>query len=252
MCHPRPDTEYMLDGFSGAIEVSGPTPVPFLADASTFAFAQKLKEANWAQSPRVPVAELERAEAAAVAAVAAIEEQRRGRQERYESANELAADEQRNRYVVPLDRLIDETQRFMPAQAPDAAVEQGGGQPPRPDSDQALDCHEAFEDLVEDTNGTPASREVFTAEDEQRVGDFLATNGFQSVTSKRRRWWEVSYPLHAAVKHNDADMVRLLLQKAADPSQKDSPAGLTPLKLAKRRNRGGSHDEVLSQLLTTT
>jgi len=86
-----------------------------------------------------------------------------------------------------------------------------------------------------------------TPEETARVQSFLASRGFASVTSGRRRLLKTSYPLHAAVAANDSDLVRLLLRAGADPSRKSS-SGVTPRQLAQKSCRRGSHAEVLLAL----
>jgi len=83
---------------------------------------------------------------------------------------------------------------------------------------------------------------------------FLVAEGFASVNSIRRKSLGTSvYPLHVAVERNDAEVVRCLLFARADPTQKTvRPCALcrrqTPKEMAARRNRRGSHAEVLSVL----
>jgi len=81
----------------------------------------------------------------------------------------------------------------------------------------------------------------------EKVDQFLSTRGFRGARDSRRRLFRTSYPLHVAVGLNDAEMVKLLLQAGADPSQRDS-SGRTPQVLARKCNRGGSHEKVLSML----
>lgn len=81
----------------------------------------------------------------------------------------------------------------------------------------------------------------------EKVDQFLSTRGFRGARDGRRRLFRTCYPLHVAVALNDAEMVRLLLQAGADPSQRDS-SGRTPQSLARKCNRSGSHEKVLSML----
>lgn len=78
----------------------------------------------------------------------------------------------------------------------------------------------------------------------EAIQPFLLKHGFTGVKAKRQRFWRFSYPLHAAVKEKDAEAVQLLLKAGADPDQVDS-SGRTPIILAGRLDRAGSHNEVL-------
>jgi len=80
-----------------------------------------------------------------------------------------------------------------------------------------------------------------------QVKAFLAARGFADVRKKRRRLLWASYPLHAAVWERNSAIVAALLRARADAEQRNS-AGLTPLRLARRLNRGGSMNDVLCVL----
>mmetsp|Transcript_15692 Transcript_15692/g.25504 ORF Transcript_15692/g.25504 Transcript_15692/m.25504 type:complete len:274 (+) Transcript_15692:107-928(+) len=82
---------------------------------------------------------------------------------------------------------------------------------------------------------------------------FLASEGFDSVTSCRKLKTGIMYPLHVAVERNDAEAVRCLLAAKADPTQSVVSGCLvgrrqTPRQLALRRNQNGSHTQVLAAL----
>mmetsp|Transcript_11559 Transcript_11559/g.32892 ORF Transcript_11559/g.32892 Transcript_11559/m.32892 type:complete len:338 (+) Transcript_11559:66-1079(+) len=81
---------------------------------------------------------------------------------------------------------------------------------------------------------------------------FLASTGFSGVNTPRscgvmRFGGSLTYPLHVAVRSNNADVVALLLWAGADRSKQDS-RGLSPLELAKRLAKRDSHQEVLQVL----
>lgn len=80
--------------------------------------------------------------------------------------------------------------------------------------------------------------------DELKLREFLAANGFKGVNVRRTRMLKWKYPLHTAVKQRDAKLVELLLKSKADPALKSS-AGVTPMELAQKINRNGSHTAVL-------
>jgi len=81
-----------------------------------------------------------------------------------------------------------------------------------------------------------------------KVRAFLDRHGFETVKSKKHRLFRASYPLHAAVRENDADIVALLLKAGASYREPDS-AGRSPLQLAQYlNNHAGSHTEVIGIL----
>eukprot|EP00747_Dinoflagellata_sp_TGD_P215604 gnl/TRDRNA2_/TRDRNA2_88283_c0_seq1.p1 gnl/TRDRNA2_/TRDRNA2_88283_c0~~gnl/TRDRNA2_/TRDRNA2_88283_c0_seq1.p1 ORF type:complete len:256 (+),score=76.84 gnl/TRDRNA2_/TRDRNA2_88283_c0_seq1:84-851(+) len=82
-----------------------------------------------------------------------------------------------------------------------------------------------------------------------KIQSFLKANGFAGVDAKKKSMLSTSYPLHKAVKENDAEMVQLLIDAGANPAQKNS-SGQTPRALAEKCNKKGSHDTVLSTLST--
>jgi len=83
--------------------------------------------------------------------------------------------------------------------------------------------------------------------DYEKMYAFLAVEKFECVNARRdvaRRLRRFDFPLHAAVKRNDAEIVRLLLAAGAYTFLQDSQ-DQTPLNLAQKLNREGSHDAVL-------
>lgn len=84
--------------------------------------------------------------------------------------------------------------------------------------------------------------------DRATVADWLKRRGFSTVLSRRRSLvFGSTFPLHAAVKENDAEMIRLLVQAGADPALKNS-SGQTPLRLAQKCDKKGSHFAALQVL----
>jgi len=83
----------------------------------------------------------------------------------------------------------------------------------------------------------------------QKLRCFLATSGFRSVNHRRKTGLpmmtsHVLYPLHAAVRANDTEVILALLWAGADRSKTDSQQ-LTALALARKLNRNGSHDDTI-------
>lgn len=83
--------------------------------------------------------------------------------------------------------------------------------------------------------------------DAAKVKAFLAAKGFDDVNSKRYKKLTLDYPLHSAVKNNDPEAVRCLVEARADPSLKNS-RGQEPLNMALRSDTRGSHAAVVSAL----
>uniref|UniRef100_A0A7S3U4R3 Ankyrin repeat domain-containing protein n=1 Tax=Strombidinopsis acuminata TaxID=141414 RepID=A0A7S3U4R3_9SPIT len=83
-----------------------------------------------------------------------------------------------------------------------------------------------------------------------KLRSFLASGGFREGVNGRKpiRNGVLSrgylYPLHAAVRANDADAIEVLLWAGADRAIVDSD-GLTPLALAQRIDKGNSHQNAL-------
>lgn len=84
------------------------------------------------------------------------------------------------------------------------------------------------------------------AEAQKKVDAFLKKNGFKGPATKKLSLFSSSLPIHTAVKLNDADLVRLLLARGADPAAKIS--GQTAQDLAKKEDKRGSHAAVIAAL----
>jgi hypothetical protein len=80
------------------------------------------------------------------------------------------------------------------------------------------------------------------------LDQFLRSKGYAGVNAKRRAGFKTKYPLHSAVKENDPELIRLLLNSGANRCLKNS-SGQTPLLLAQKSNRSGSHAAVIASLL---
>lgn len=185
---------------------------------------KKMQGATWSASPHIQEDELRRAKAAAAAAATMMEAERRELQEEADAtAGEAKARE---------PERMPETAQGATAEV---AVDEG---------ENAQFENRGTEVLPEADKDENRAKEI--------VDTFLASNGFKDVRSKRRKLLRVSYPLHAAVQQNNAEVVALLLQRGADPTSKNS-WGQTPLQLARKRCRK-AHDtnqKVLSALTCT-
>lgn len=76
---------------------------------------------------------------------------------------------------------------------------------------------------------------------------WLASNSFFSVNAKRKGLLSFTYPLHVAAAKNDAQIIQLMLLHEADPNQLDS-SGRTPLQVAAKKCKNGSHRAAVAQL----
>lgn len=100
-----------------------------------------------------------------------------------------------------------------------------------------------------------ARRQAKEKEQQRRVEEFLHANGFVALDHAKRvqdAWFlpfraRTVYPIHVAAESGDAGMVEMLIQEGADPAQRTSN-GKIASQLARKRNKGGSHDAVLRVL----
>merc|ERR1712232_998064 len=80
------------------------------------------------------------------------------------------------------------------------------------------------------------------AEADKKVSEFLKSHGFKDdANSKKSSMLKSRYPLHVAVKEQNAEMVKLLLSAGADKSLKNS-SGYTPAQKAEqysKKSKGG-------------
>jgi hypothetical protein len=111
---------------------------------------------------------------------------------------------------------------------------------------------EAAEEREEAIEKAAAQQLEMELEKKERAAQFLKDQGFRDILSPCRKG-SSQYPLHVAVEKNDAETVRCLLIARADPIQRSGrfcslSRRQTPKEMAIRRNRQGSHDEVLSAL----
>eukprot|EP00929_Paragymnodinium_shiwhaense_P023591 TRINITY_DN1473_c0_g1_i1.p1 TRINITY_DN1473_c0_g1~~TRINITY_DN1473_c0_g1_i1.p1 ORF type:complete len:283 (+),score=94.67 TRINITY_DN1473_c0_g1_i1:92-940(+) len=83
--------------------------------------------------------------------------------------------------------------------------------------------------------------------DQEQLHAFLVDNGFRDVNAKRKSLLKYKYPLHSAVKRNDANLARILIAAGADSCLRNS-SGQTALDLAIKNNKHGSHAALLREL----
>merc|ERR1712060_402481 len=83
---------------------------------------------------------------------------------------------------------------------------------------------------------------------QKATNGFLKARGFKSVSAPRKAFCGPSvYPLHLAVEENKAEVVRALLRCGADRGQTNS-AKMSPLQLAEKCNKNGSHKLIVELL----
>jgi len=94
-----------------------------------------------------------------------------------------------------------------------------------------------------------AAQEKAEAEAAQKAVDgFLKARGFKNLRTPRKAFCGATiYPLHLAVEENKEDIVRALLLRGADKTQKNS-SKLSPLEFAEKLNKKGSHDAIVKLL----
>mmetsp|Transcript_68909 Transcript_68909/g.109331 ORF Transcript_68909/g.109331 Transcript_68909/m.109331 type:complete len:250 (-) Transcript_68909:135-884(-) len=83
---------------------------------------------------------------------------------------------------------------------------------------------------------------------EQQVHEWCQAHGFQDVNVERKTFKGRKYPLHTAVKHQEPEMVRLLVKCGARKDLKDS-RGQTPVQLAQKISKSGGKAQVSQAIL---
>jgi len=90
-------------------------------------------------------------------------------------------------------------------------------------------------------------RKIKEMDDQRKVRSFLQSNSFKNVNDLVRKKFAKVTPLHAAVGQNNVEMVKLLLAAGADPS-KGNGRNETPLKLAQKLDKNGTHAAIIEEL----
>lgn len=86
------------------------------------------------------------------------------------------------------------------------------------------------------------------AEAQVKANKWCKSNGFLDVSSQKKTLrGATKFPLHTAVKHENAEMVGLLLKCGANKGMRDSK-NQTPKELATKMNKNGSHNQILAML----
>jgi len=83
---------------------------------------------------------------------------------------------------------------------------------------------------------------------EEKVKVWLKKNGFGEINACKKTFrGATKYPLHTAVKHNDQEIIEMMLLIDVQKDVKDSK-NQTPSELAEKLNQNGSHDQILALL----
>merc|ERR1711972_414658 len=94
-----------------------------------------------------------------------------------------------------------------------------------------------------------AADRVAKAECDRKVSEFLKSRGFKGdVNSKKSSMLKYQFPLHVAVKEQDAEIVRLLILAGADKSLKNS-SGYTPAQKAEQYSKQKKGDAVSTEIV---
>jgi len=90
-------------------------------------------------------------------------------------------------------------------------------------------------------------RKIKEMDDQKKVRGFLHSNGFKNPNDLTRKKFTKLTPLHAAVGQNKPDMVKLLVAAGADPKKMNGKHE-TPLKLAQKLDKNGTHAAIIEAL----
>eukprot|EP00929_Paragymnodinium_shiwhaense_P047522 TRINITY_DN240_c0_g2_i2.p1 TRINITY_DN240_c0_g2~~TRINITY_DN240_c0_g2_i2.p1 ORF type:complete len:240 (-),score=94.42 TRINITY_DN240_c0_g2_i2:349-1068(-) len=101
--------------------------------------------------------------------------------------------------------------------------------------------------LEKDAEEAEQQELVREAEAKKKMQEFLKKHSFKGPDVKRSKLLGFKFPLHSAVKHNDVEVVRILLANGANTSSKDS-SGKTPYQLAQKIDKNGSHVRLMEAL----
>merc|ERR1712146_83316 len=90
-------------------------------------------------------------------------------------------------------------------------------------------------------------RKINEMDDAKKVRQYLQTNGFKDPNDLVRKRLSKVTPLHVAVTQNNAEMVKLLIAAGADP-KKMNGSKETPLRLAQKLDKKGTHAAIVQEL----
>lgn len=153
-----------------------------------------------------------------------------------------------------LVRLLQLREEMRKRDVVQALPVEGVVQPPSLDAEKQRAKHEELRQRFLEEQEEQSRRAHLLAEEgskHEQLKRWLSKNGFAGVNQRRKKAGLLtshsSYPLHVAVKANDVTVLRLLLWGGAGTCVIDS-SDFTPLELAQKLDRNGSHRQVINAL----
>merc|ERR1712187_1037735 len=105
-------------------------------------------------------------------------------------------------------------------------------------------CEEEEAAQAEAARQSEVEREAQEEHRKALVTAFLKEHGYNDVGIPKKTMLKTKYPIHTAAKMGDQTIVTALLAEGADSAQKNS-AGQTAVQIAQKKNKKGSHENVL-------
>lgn len=182
-------------------------------------------------------------------------------QRQREAEEQRMVEERRKQAEEEEERLRVEKQKAAEAKAQQEADEkarQEAEEKARLDAQEKARQEEAARAAAEEERlrqeAQKAAEEQATREREEmsaaqeKVSEWCKANGFQDIyTAKKTIRRATKLPIHTAVKHQNDEMVGLLLKCGAAKDAEDSKKQ-TPMQLAEKMNKNGSHDNIMAML----
>jgi len=182
-----------------------------------------------------------------------------------EEEERQSIDDEDRRSIESEERIAKEERRRIRAEAKVAA--EAAKAKAKPMSKEEKRAQEAEDKLRLKAKKAQAQRKKWAMEAEKaeklrleaemktergKAEKLLKERGFASVNAKRKSGvFSFKFPIHSAVKRNDAELVRALILTDAVLDSKDSQ-GCTALQLARKLDKNGSHTEVTLLLAEAT
>jgi len=170
------------------------------------------------------------------------EEQRREMERRVKEEQERQLAEQRQREAER--RRLELEQQAKEREAREQHLQEMRRQAELERQRQEQERHEQIR-LQEEAR----QKKIKEMDDAKKVRAFLQSNGFKDPNDLVRKKWNKVTPLHLAVGQNNAEAVTLLLGAGADPKKMNGKKE-TPLGLAQKLDKNGSHAAVVQELTT--
>lgn len=187
------------------------------------------------------------------------EEKERARQAEAEKQKKLAAAQAEAKRKLEREQLEKQKQQQEQQAAQEAALkkqqqeeeEERARQQAAAEEKKRLEEARKAEEAKKESEAAAAKKkeQENKAKDLKTMKDFLTTGSFEDVNAKKKTSALGSYtfPLHTAVKQNDPELVRILLENGAD-IKLETKGKKTALDKAEKINIDGSHGKVISFL----